>query len=85
MRTQLVRIGNSQGIRIPKPVIRQLSLEGEVELSLGDGVLIVAPVRHPRSGWAEAFQNMARKGDDEPLLPEPTLSGDWDEKEWEWK
>jgi len=64
VRTRLVRIGNSQGIRIPKPVLEQVGLTGEVELTVQAGSLVLAPVRTARAGWSDAFRAMAQRGDD---------------------
>lgn len=84
MKTRIVRIGNSQGIRIPKPLLEQTGLRDEVEVSVQDDALIIRPARKARVGWAEAFQEMARHGDD-ALLDDaaPSLSS-WDQDEWEW-
>ena len=85
MKTRVVRIGNSQGIRIPKALLEQTGLHGEVEISAKDDSLIIRPVRRPREGWAAAFQEMARRGDDAPLDDvAPSLSS-WDEDDWEWR
>ncbi|VAX10373.1 hypothetical protein MNBD_GAMMA26-154 [hydrothermal vent metagenome] len=53
----LVKIGNSQGIRIPKPLVEQAHLEGkELKLQLvGDGLLI-SPEKSARDGWKEAIE-----------------------------
>ena len=85
MKTRIVSIGNSQGIRIPKPLLEQTGMSGEVEISAEDQALVIRPVRKPRANWAAAFQKMAQCGDD-ALLDEtaPSLSG-WDESEWEWQ
>jgi antitoxin MazE len=84
MKTRIVRIGNSQGIRIPKPVLEQTALSGEVEIQVRGRSLVIRPVQQPRAGWAKAFEAMAKHGDDTlldvGLLP-PTR---WDEGEWEW-
>jgi len=84
MKTRIVPIGNSQGIRIPKLLLEQTGLSGEVEISAEDDALVIRPVRRARASWAAAFQKMAQRGDD-TLLDEvaPSLS-DWDEDEWEW-
>ncbi|MBX9625841.1 MAG: AbrB/MazE/SpoVT family DNA-binding domain-containing protein [Gemmataceae bacterium] len=85
MKTRIVPIGNSRGIRIPKPLLDLTGLAGEVEITAEGGALVVRPVRAARAGWAAAFREMARRGDDAPLDdPAPTLSG-WDEDEWEWR
>jgi antitoxin MazE len=84
MKTRIVRIGNSQGIRIPKLLLEAAGLEGEVELATKPGEIIVRPARSAREGWAEAFRSMAKRGDDAILdgaSPTPTT---WDEEEWEW-
>ena len=64
MKTRIVRIGNSQGVRIPKPLLEAAGLQGEVDLTTGPGVLVIRPARGPRAGWAEAFAAMAARGDD---------------------
>ncbi len=85
MKTRIVWIGNSQGIRIPKSLLEQTGLSGEVEISVEDGALVIRPLKKPRAGWAAALQQMARRGDD-ALLDDvsPSLS-QWDESEWEWR
>ena len=83
MKTSLVRIGNSQGIRIPKAIIDQCGFEGEVEIAVKDRRLVIAAARVPRSGWSDAFRAMALAGDDELLLPD-NLENEFDRTEWEW-
>ena len=85
MRTKIVRIGNSRGIRIPKPLIAQAGIQDEVEISLEENRLVIIPADHPRSAWAEAFRAMASRGDDSLLDNVGAMGTIWDEKEWEWK
>jgi antitoxin MazE len=85
VKTRIVSIGNSQGIRIPKLLLEQTGLSGEVEISAEGQALLIQPARRPRAGWAAAFQEMARRGDDALLDGDaPNLSA-WDEGEWEWR
>ena len=56
MKTQIVRIGNSQGIRIPKPLLQQTGLHGEVEIFAEEDSLVIRPAKKPREGWDEAFR-----------------------------
>jgi len=85
MKARIVKIGNSQGIRIPKPLIEQTGLSGEVEINVEDNRLIISTARRPRSNWAEAFKNMARMGDD-ALLDEDVLRlTSWEKDDWEWQ
>lgn len=83
MKTNLIKIGNSQGIRIPKPVIRQCRLDGELDIEVKNDSLVIRAAHKVRQGWNEAFREMAKHGDDDMLLSECLDS--WDEQEWEWK
>ena len=83
MKTRIVRIGNSKGIRIPKPLLEAAGLVGEVDVTAKRGTLIIRAVRTARAGWAEAFQRMSEHGDD-ALLDQSSMPSQWDEKEWEW-
>jgi antitoxin MazE len=85
MKTRIVPIGNSQGIRIPKPLLDETGLSGEVEISAAEDALVIRPSRKPRSGWAAAFQRMAECGDDALIDELPPSLSDWDEGEWEWR
>jgi antitoxin MazE len=85
MKTKIVKIGNSRGIRIPKPLIAQAGLQEEVEISVEENRLVIAPAGHPRSDWAQAFRAMASKGDDSLLDDAGARAAKWDEEEWEWK
>ena len=84
MKVNLVRIGNSRGIRIPKPVIEQCGLGDEVEMVVLNNELVIRSSNAPRSNWSAAFARMAGYGDDELLdrVAEPSTT--WDEEEWEW-
>ncbi|WP_420129687.1 AbrB/MazE/SpoVT family DNA-binding domain-containing protein [Longimicrobium sp.] len=83
MRARVVRIGNSRGIRIPKPMLEQSGIVDEVDLQAEDGQIVIRAVRHPREGWDAAFAEMAQRGDDKLLDDVPSTST-WDEEEWEW-
>ena len=83
VRSRIVRIGNSQGIRIPKPLLEQAGLEGEVELHAEHGRIVIAAARAPRAGWAAAAQAMHERGEDH-LLDQDTTTR-FDAEEWEWQ
>ena len=84
MKTRIIRIGNSQGIRIPKLYLQQTGLDEEVELEVQESEIVIRPAGHPRRGWAEAFQAMAKHGDDKLLDERSTNQSNWDEAEWQW-
>lgn len=84
MKVRIVRIGNSQGIRIPKPLIEQTGLEGEVEIRVQDDSLVISPATKPRDGWDDAFRQMAECGDDVLLDGDVHVRTVWEEEEWVW-
>ena len=81
MKTRLVRIGNSRGVRLPKAIIAQAGLTDEVELDVRDGAVVIASATSARSGWADAARQM-RQRDEDRLLDAPTPTR-FDEKEWQ--
>ncbi len=84
MKTALVQIGNSRGIRIPTEFLEQCQLRDVVELELRGGHLIIRPTTQTRSGWEDAFRNMRIHQDD--TLPDETYRSatEWDTTQWEW-
>lgn len=85
MRAHIVKIGNSRGIRIPKTLLDQTGIEDDVELEVDKASIIIRPVSHPRSGWEDAFEAMARSGDDALVAGGDNVAHSWDDEEWQWK
>ena len=83
VKTRIVRIGNSQGVRIPKILLDQTNLGEEVELEVEQGRIVIRSSRPLREGWDKQFKLMAETGDDN-LLDEVFKATTWDEDEWEW-
>jgi antitoxin MazE len=83
VKTELVRIGNSRGIRIPKPLIEQCGLGETVELRVTNEGLIISPGRRPRQEWDNAFRAASDAANDELML-EITEPNEFDRKEWRW-
>jgi antitoxin MazE len=83
MKLDLVRIGNSRGIRIPKPIIDQLGFDSSVDVRIERNRLVIAPERRPRQGWAEAFAAAGSSENDE-LLIDSAVENDFDREEWKW-
>ncbi len=77
MRTAIRKMGNSQGVIIPKPLLAQVGLEDEAVMTIENDALVLRPVRRsPREGWAEASQLVAEHGDDALAWPEFGNTGD---------
>jgi len=71
MEVAIRKMGNSQGVLIPKPILAQLGLGGTVDLQVRDGVIeIRALQKNPRAGWAADSQRLAAADDDALVWPE---------------
>jgi antitoxin MazE len=71
MKTRLVQIGNSKGIRLPKTVIAEAQLQDEVELQAEPGRIVIRSAKRPRQGWADAARLMHER-DEDYLIDEST-------------
>ncbi|HBQ61026.1 MAG TPA: AbrB/MazE/SpoVT family DNA-binding domain-containing protein [Balneolaceae bacterium] len=85
MKTKIIRIGNSQGVRIPKPLIEQSGITEEIEMILRDNEIVLRSAETIRKDWEASFEKMAEQGDD-VLFDQEEIekSSDWDETEWTW-
>lgn len=71
MKITIRKMGNSQGVIIPKPVLAQVGLDDEAEMSVERGAIVLRkPRRGVREGWAEASKAIAASGDDTLAWPE---------------
>ena len=84
MRTRIVKIGNSQGVRIPKLLLERSNLAEEVELEAEDNRIIIRSTKQPRQDWERAFRAMAERNDDALLDNNLPAQTQWDEDEWQW-
>jgi antitoxin MazE len=82
MRLELTRIGNSRGIRIPKPLIMQCGLTNVVEVRVTPEGLVIAPHRSPRHGWKEAFA--ASHPAEREMLLDSASPNAFDFEDWKW-
>ena len=85
MKTKVIKIGNSKGVRIPRHILEQSGLKSEVEIEVKDKTIILKPTSKIREDWDNAFQKMSENNDD-ILLDQEYLenSTSWDNEEWEW-
>lgn len=82
IRTRIIKIGNSQGIRIPKILLEQSGIDTEVEIEVQENCLTIRAAQKLRRGWDKAFAAMAEQRDDNLL--DDVSTTDWDSVEWEW-
>jgi len=81
MKTNVIRIGNSRGIRIPKSLLDQCRLRDEVELEVVNDHVVIRPATKPRNGWEDAFREMHEQRDDTLLDQESLSPSHWDKTE----
>lgn len=82
MKSQIIQIGNSQGVRLPKMLLEESRITGEVDLELLPDGILIRNAQKARSGWDEAFKQMAENEDDE--LAGGDTSTKFEKKEWQW-
>lgn len=80
MRTNLIKIGNSKGVRITSSIIKECELGNEIEIKVLDKRVIIEAIIEPRSDWNKSFEKM-HKNQEDVLIPE--ISNNFD-KDWEW-
>lgn len=83
MKSRIVQIGNSRGIRLPKVLIEEAQLEEEVELTAEPGRIVIRRACRPRAGWAAAARKMRERNEDRLL--DPATPTQFNEKEWKWR
>jgi len=82
MIVNIVPIGNSKGIRIPKSILKQCNIQEKVQLGIENGKIILEPLHNnPRADWSRSFKNMAENAEDELIVADFL---DEDNKDWEW-
>jgi antitoxin MazE len=79
MKTQIIQIGNSQGIRIPKVLLEESRISGDVDVELHPDGILIRNAQKPRAGWGDAF----KMAEDDDLTTE-TAGSEFDKKEWQW-
>lgn len=82
MKTQIIKIGNSKGIRIPKPLLEQSNLDGEVTLEVVAEGLLIKSSDKPRANWTKVFKEMSENDDDEMVLEDE--ANNFEKENWRW-
>lgn len=82
MLTDIIKIGNSKGIRIPAFILKECDIDKEVDIQVKEGRIIITPVKTPRAGWDRKFKEMRKNTDDVLLINENV---DIELEDWKWK
>jgi antitoxin MazE len=81
MKAQIIKIGNSHGIRIPKSVLEETRISGEVELDVTPEGILIRKTKKIRGDWESIFKSLSDTDDDLNLADTRT---DFAKKEWQW-
>ena len=82
MRTTIRKLGNSQGVLIPKALLAQTGIEQAADMSVENGAIVLRkPKQTTRQGWADASKAIALSGDDALAWPDFANASD---EEWKW-
>ena len=84
MQTDLIRIGNSRGVRIPKAIIDQCGFGERIDMRVEDSRVILTRNRNPREGWKEALAAAKESRASGELLLEGIPEQEFDRDEWTW-
>jgi len=68
MEVRIVQVGNSKGLRLSKTIIEKYAIKDKVEFILKEDCIELRAIADPREGWAEQFQRMSKKGDDNLMI-----------------
>lgn len=82
MKTTIIAIGNSKGVRIPKTVLEQCHIEKDAIMDIEKGAIVIKPAKtESRKDWDIYFKQMNKLKEDNLLISDNV---NLDMKEWEW-
>lgn len=70
MEVNIIKIGNSKGIRLSKTILEEYQIDQTVELELKADHIEIRPKKRPRQNWDDSFKEMAKDGNEELLIPD---------------
>ncbi len=79
METDIIKIGNSKGLRLSKTILDKYNIKDKVELILETGQIILKPIETPRKNWETAFKKMNKEGDDKMLINDVFIDENFEE------
>ncbi len=81
MLLDIVKIGNSRGIRLPAVIMKECNISNKVNMEVVDGKIVITPLKSQRTGWDKAFKKMHAAGEDSMQLAEEKIE---ELEDWEW-
>lgn len=85
MKTTLRKIGNSKGIILPLNILKECSIDYEINIEVSDKKIVISAASDSkRKNWAEAFKKMAQANDDKLIIPDLFEDENINDN-WTWK
>jgi len=70
MDLNVIKVGNSKGLRLPKAILDEYHIGDQVHLTLKEDCIELRPKSNPRHGWKEKFKLMSNKNHDDLIIPD---------------
>ena len=83
MKAEIIKIGNSQGVRIPKRLLKKFPRKF-IDIEETSEGLLIRPAHDPRQGWEESFRKIPLNVPADILDNAGGIENDFDRNEWEW-
>jgi len=80
MEANIIKIGNSKGLRLSQTILKKYAIGDKVEIILEKDHIVLKPTDNPRAGWENQFAKLSKEGDDELLIPD--VFDDEEVEEW---
>jgi len=84
MKINLIQIGNSKGIRIPKNLLQQYQLEGQIDLVPSNKGLMIVSSSKPRAKWEALFKDSMNLNKEADTKDVRMVMNRFDKEEWSW-
>ncbi len=82
MLVNVIQIGNSKGLRIPKSVLKQCNIKDKVEMEIDDDKIVIKALKKDvRKNWDRSFKEMYDNKDDGLYIDDAV---DIEMEDWEW-
>lgn len=79
MKADIIKIGNSKGLRLSKVILKKYQIKDSVELILEEGQIVLKPIYSPRKNWDAEFKRMSKEGDDNLMIDDVFDDENFDE------
>ncbi len=82
--TKLSKIGNSQGVRIPRAMLSNFDATAGVELEQIGAEIVIRPILAVKDRWEADAQRLHELGEDKLIMGDKASGSSWDNDQWVW-